>query len=108
MTPSFSPQSSPPQDRMATTAVTSVPPNSRLDLETPTIGDPPTKSSADVLNYRLSSPAESAIATHFCTMPQKAKRNPNPVLFSPRAAANLYELFVHELSTLVAGACQTD
>lgn len=51
---------------------------------------------------------ESDVATNFWPHDRQLSRRAAPVRIPHRAAANLCELFVQELSYLVAGACQTD
>ena len=61
------------------------------------------------MNRLLSSSAPPAfeVADNFWPRPRSSASQPVRIPAAPRAAANLYELFVHELSLLVDGACQT-
>lgn len=51
---------------------------------------------------------DSQVADNFWPLNRGLSANDAPPLPRSRAAANLYELFVHELSQVVAGACYAD
>ena len=51
---------------------------------------------------------ETDVAANFWPQNLPLSRRAGPLRIRHRAAANLCELFVQELSHLVAGACQTD
>ena len=63
------------------------------------------------MNRPLSSsriPSDSAVAENFWPRHRYPSAAPVSIPAAPRAAANLYEFFVHELSLLADGACQVD
>lgn len=54
------------------------------------------------------SQSDSDVASNFWPLATQATSNVGTFRTPTRAATNLYELFVHDLSVVVAGACQTD